>query len=124
MKIYNKNAPSCYNKYWSLEDDNPILKEMSSDLLSGYILNWGQTNKERLECLAKVANSIGFHIRVIEHENISGFKVSDKESNTFNEFREKIRNISRGNYESEVVQISEIIQEFAKKNKKWYEFWK
>ena len=124
MTIYNKNAPSHYNKYWSLEDDNPILKEMSSDLLSGYILNWGQTNKERLECLAKVANNIGFHIKVISQPDIDTFELVEKEIKKFTDFREKIRNIHRGNFENEVVQIAEIIQEYIKINKKWWEFWK
>ncbi|MFA5174747.1 MAG: hypothetical protein WC438_06195 [Candidatus Pacearchaeota archaeon] len=124
MKIYNKNAPSSYNKYWNIEDNEPKLKEMAEEILLNYIQSWGQSETKRLECLAKIANEIGFKVNVIKQENETfGFAIIDKVEK-FRDFREKIRNIHRGNFESEIVQISEIIQEFAKKNKKWWEFWK
>ena len=105
MKIYNPQAPLHYNQYWSLEDEEPELKKMASDILMNYIQDWGQTNKERLDTLQEIKNKLGL----------------DK-MEKFDAFCEKIRSIERGNFESEVVQIASIIKEFSPK-KKWWKFW-
>jgi len=123
MKIYNPKAPSHYNKYWSLEDDEPEVKEMAESILLHYIQSWGQNNKKRLDTLAKVANKIGFNVAIVKKNKEFLFKVSTKETERFNDFREKIRDIGRGNFENEVVQIASIIKEFCIK-KKWWQFWK
>lgn len=122
MKIYNPKAPAHYNRYWSLEDNEPKLKEMALDILLHYIQGWGQENKERLDVLAEVANKIGFNIEVVRKDNEYLFKVADKETERFDSFRQRIRNIGRGNLESEVVQVAGIIKEYAVK-KKWWKFW-
>ena len=122
MKIYNPKAPSHYNKYWSLEDNEPEVKEMAESILLHYIQSWGQNNKKRLDTLAKVANKIGFNIKVIKNKKEFFFKVNTQKTERFNAFRNKIRNINKGNFENEVVQIASIIKEFHVK-KKWWQFW-
>ena len=123
MTIYNKKALLHYNRYWTLGVDEPEIKEMAENILSKYVQNWGQLNKERLDTLKDVANKIGFHIEVIDCNNEYVFKVIETETERFNSFRDKIRNIRRGNFEGEVVQIASIIKEFLSK-KKWWQFWK
>ena len=123
MKIYNPKAPSHYNKYWSLEDNEPEVKEMAESILLHYIQSWGQNNKKRLDTLAKVANKIGFNVAIVKKNKEFLFKVSTKETERFNDFREKIRDIGRGNFENEVVQIVSIIKEFYVK-RKWWQSWK
>ncbi len=122
MTIFNPKAPAHYNQYWTLQDEDRDLEKMASSILLTYIQSWGQENKERLQALADVANSIGFHIEIVMHEGKYSFKIPDSEER-FVEFRDKIRAINRGNLESEIVQIANIIREYRIK-KAWYKFWK
>ncbi len=123
MTIYNSKAPLHYNQYWTLEDEDKELRDMASSILLNYIMDWGQKNKESLQALADVANSIGFHIEVYRHKGAYLFSMHDWEAEGFKEFVAKIRGIGRGNFESEVVQIANIIKEYRTK-KRWYQFWK
>lgn len=113
--------PLSQKKYWKLEDSEPNLKEMASSILLHYIQNWGQPNEKRLDILAEVVNKIGFHIEVVENKGVFVFKIPDSESQ-FEEMRDKFRDIRRGNFESEVVQIADILQEYRIK-KPWWKFW-
>ena len=120
MKIYNSKAPLHYNQYWTLQDENKDLKKMASSILLHYIQAWGQDNKKRLETFADVANSVGFNIEVTKHKDDYIFKVSNDEVDRFDKFRDEVRDISRGNFEREVVQIATIITKYRIK-KKWYQ---
>jgi hypothetical protein len=113
MKNYNSNAPRSYNFYWSIQDEDPKVERMASNILLYYIQCNGQTNKERCEVLARVATDIGFNVEVIENKGGWGFKILKSEKE-FDEMRQKIRNIRRGNFESEVGQIYSILKKYQK----------
>ncbi len=122
-KTFNSQAGYSKNQYWSLQDFQPELDKMATSVLLHYIQSWGQDNKERCDILVKVANRIGFNVRVITEGDNVGFDIKEKEKERFENFRQEIRGISRGNFESEVVQIARIIEKYTSQ-KKWYEFWK
>ena len=113
--------PLSQKKYWKLEDNEPDLKEMATSILLKYIQSWDQTNKERLDALAEVANKIGFNIEVVESKGEYMFKIPN-EDEEFEKMRDMIRDISRGNLESEVVQIAAILKMFYIR-KPWWKFW-
>ena len=119
MAIYNSKAPKHYNQYWTLQDEDKDLEKMASSLLVDYLHAYGDT-KERLQYFADVANSMGFHIEVLAYKDGWAFKIPDKEAVSFEMFRDAVREIRRGNFESEVVQLARIITEYRVK-KRWYQ---
>lgn len=112
------------NSYYSLDQENPYVKTLASHVLLYYVQSQAETHQERLEALQKAAEYCGFNTEVITQNRSTYFKIKDNSWRRFDEFRQEVRNITRGNFEDEVVQIADIIFKYKKLNKKWYHFWK
>jgi len=122
MSFLSKMRPPLhYLQYWKLEDKSKSLADLARSVLLHYIQSWGQENKERLETLAVAANAIGFEVCVVLNNGEYCFKYKDE---NFEQMRDEIRNIHRGNFESEVVQIASILERYKIIRKKWWQFWK
>ena len=104
--------------YWKLQDENPSLERLSSDILRNYICDYGESNKERMESLMKGVNYCGF--KGISIVGDGGWKIQGKHSTIFQEFVNEIRNISRGKFEFEVYDISVILRKYKGKITPWY----
>ena len=110
--------PKHYRDYWKLEDENRELKDLASDLLLYYIQEHVEDSIEKADVITKVANKIGFKVFTTknpDNDGSWGWGFMDKYSiKMFSKFVEEVRNIRRGNYESEVVQLAEIIMRYKK----------
>lgn len=112
--------PAHYRAYWKLEDDQKELKDLSSRILLYYIQFNCDSNLERMEPLKKAAEWVGFTVEIVPGDVDYMFQVPDDQTPCFDEMRQKIRNIRRGNWESEVVQIASILRDYKSKAPRWF----
>lgn len=113
--MMNNQPPAHYREYWRRQDEDPELDKMARSLLSNYIQNWSQTNFEKTDTLTKVAQWMGYKVETIpnpENSEHFGWDVSQDKEQIFSSFVEEVRNISRGNFESETNQLARIILKY------------
>lgn len=111
--------PAHYRSFWKLQDNKPILENLASCVLMYYIQNNAKNEKERLNTLKEAAEWVGFSLQIVSAGAEYGFNVADKQSPLFEDFREEIRTIRRGNFESEIVQIASIMEDYKSKIPRW-----
>ena len=115
--------PAHYRTYWRLEDDEPVLKSLASGVLLYYIQyssSGAEKERDRLVALRDAADWIGFTVGVVPVDDDWMFKVPEKETALFEDFRDDIRRIRRGNFESEIVQIAGIMKDYRQKVPRWF----
>src|SRR6266566_1596950 len=113
------NPPLHYRTYWQLEDNSPELFKDAKYLLSGYIQSWGQSNYDKTNCLTIVAKRMGFKVETALDPNsdLCGWSLSNpSQSKKFYDFVESVRMIVRGNFESETVQLANLIVMYRQTN--------
>ncbi len=113
--------------YWQLQDRERTLLRQAKIVLMNYIQVNGQTERERLEALAGAAKYVGFKsVEVLEKNGVPKFWFDSKKDAKFQEMREEIRNIHRGKFEEESVQIANILKKYRLVNDPWWKrirFW-
>lgn len=95
---------------------------MAKSLLGEYIQSWGQTNYDKTNSLTLVAQKMGYEIETTRDASATdrwGWKFDETKYPQLLFFIEEVRNINRGNMESEVVQLSEIIRKYTLKPSRW-----
>lgn len=107
--------PAHYKRYWRLCEKERDLSKAAGELLCFHIQSWGFSNFEKTDSLTKVAKQMGFKVETIEDADtkLCGWELDEKKYPTFNSFVEEVRHISRGNFESELVQLAEVIRKYT-----------
>lgn len=112
-----QEPPAHYRAYWRLEEQEAELYKMAKSILMTYIQSWGQTNFEKTNSLTLVAQKMGYKVKTIPDpergEDRWAFDFDEKRYPQLIKFIEEVRNISRGNFESETVQIANLIRKYT-----------
>jgi len=117
-KIYNTKAPLHYNQYWWLDEHERELCDMAKDVLFNYIQTWEREDKlARYRTFAQILTKIGFKVFTRMAENTVIIKTT-KDLKTYYEFEKELNNITRGNFEHEVVQIAILLDKYKEINYK------